>query len=298
MADRIRMHEDVRRVAAEYLGSEPGELQVSSVSGGDINRNYAVTCSCSSTACFVKMQDRSGDDFLEAEADGLAAIRQLEGAPRVPEVYATGGINGSCYLVMEYIRTGRTGEAPAAELGRKLAAMHAAGSSREYGYYRDNYIGLTPQQNTRQESWAAFFRDSRLGVQVRMAERRHLLDYTLLRKLDTLLDRLERYLPEPAHASLLHGDLWSGNWMVAASGEPLLIDPAVYYGHHEADIAMTELFGRFPQAFYSGYAEIVPLEREYQERRQLYNLYHLLNHLNMFGRSYEPSVRAVTQSYL
>lgn len=165
------------------------------------------------------------------------------------------------------------------------------GAEWKYGFVADNYIGAAIQINTPKKSWVEFFRECRLLPQLRMADR--YLDAGLRRKADRLLAHLDRYLREPEFPSLVHGDLWGGNVLCGSDGRAWLIDPAAYVGDFETDLAMTELFGRFPPAFYRAYQEENPVDGEYQERKPIYQLYHLLNHLNLFGRSYLGSVAAI-----
>ena len=165
------------------------------------------------------------------------------------------------------------------------------GAEWKYGFVADNYIGAAIQINTPKKSWVEFFRECRLLPQLRMADR--YLDAGLRRKADRLLAHLDRYLREPEFPSLVHGDLWGGNVLCGSDGRAWLIDPAAYVGDFETDLAMTELFGRFPPAFYRAYQEENPVDGGYQERKPIYQLYHLLNHLNLFGRSYLGSVAAI-----
>lgn len=164
-------------------------------------------------------------------------------------------------------------------------------SGGKYGFYCDNYIGRHSQVNTGYESWTGFFRDCRLEPQFRDAAR--YFDKEELKRITRLLDRIDEILVEPEYPSLLHGDLWGGNVIAGNDGAAWLIDPAVYVGHAEADLAMTELFGGFPPVFYDAYKEAAPLQPGYERRRDVYNLYHLLNHLNLFGRMYLPEVRHI-----
>ncbi|HEX6157170.1 MAG TPA: fructosamine kinase family protein [Burkholderiales bacterium] len=205
-----------------------------------------------------------------AEADGLEALRPYA---RVPRVLDRGIENGTAFILLEHLDLERGGDYAA--LGRMLAALHRQTGPR-FGWARDNYIGLSPQQNAWCDSWSEFWRERRLRPQAERAGVR--ID----------LDRIELHQPPP---SLLHGDLWSGNAGFTAEG-PVIYDPAVYYGDREADLAMTELFGGFPRAFYDGYNEVFPLPDGYERRKHLYNLYHLLNHLNIFGGSYLGQVNA------
>lgn len=165
-----------------------------------------------------------------------------------------------------------------------------------YGFVEDNFIGSNPQKNSPMETWIDFYRECRLTPQIRMAE--HYLDSKMRKKIAHLLDHLDSYLREPAFPSLLHGDLWSGNVLCGNDGKAWILDPAAYVGDFETDLAMTQLFGSFPYAFYSAYSEINPIDKRYEERRDLYHLYHLLNHLNLFGRMYLGSVTNILNRYV
>ena len=243
------------------------------VSGGCIHRCYRATLF--GRAVFLKVNDARLADAFAAEADGLAALRAA--GCTAPEPLSHGAAGASSFLLMEFLELKSRGDFAA--LGRMLAALHGRQGER-FGWARDNYIGSTPQQNGTHESWAEFWREQRLGPQLALARRN---GYELDPPPVGLLDS---HRPQP---SLLHGDLWSGNAGFLAGGAPVLFDPAVYYGDREADLAMTELFGGFPREFYSAYG---PLPAGYETRKHLYNLYHLLNHLNLFGGGYLGQVKA------
>lgn len=232
---------------------------------------------------FVKHNTADRLDMFEAEAAGLAEIRAT-GTIYAPEPVCTGAAANRAYLVLEYLDLHGTHDA-AATLGEQLAALHRV-PQPYFGWGRDNTIGSTPQINARSEGWIAFWRDWRLGYQLRLAaENGH--GGTLQRRGERLLADLpgffRGYTPQPA---LLHGDLWSGNYGVDTTGRPVIFDPATYYGDREADLAMTELFGGFPPRFYTAYNLHYPLDAGYGVRKDLYNLYHVLNHLNLFGGGY------------
>lgn len=253
------------------------------VGGGCINTAFCIGDGV--RHYFVKLNDAGGLDMFEAEAAGLLEMASAE-AVRVPRPVCTGSAGGQAYLVMEYLPLGGRSSAPAmAALGAGLAGLHRH-TAGQFGWSRDNTIGSTPQINTRCEDWVEFWRRYRLGYQLRLAaDKGH--GGGLQRVGERLMARLDAlfadYLPVP---SLLHGDLWSGNFGVTEGGEPVVFDPAVYYGDREADVAMTELFGRFPEAFYRAYDEAWPRDQGYPLRRDLYNAYHMLNHLNLFGGGY------------
>jgi protein-ribulosamine 3-kinase len=220
-------------------------------------------------------------DNFAAEADGLAALAAA--GARVPAPLCRGEAGEEAFLVLEHLELRGTGDHAA--LGRMLAQVHAV-RGEFFGWRRDNYIGRTHQINRRSSSWVDFWCDSRLRPQLALAKKNR-LGSGLLGKGERLLQAVPRLLSGHAPpASLLHGDLWGGNAGFLAGGAPVLFDPAVYWGDREADLAMTELFGGFPASFYSAYAEIAPLDPGYATRKNLYNLYHVLNHANLFGGGY------------
>jgi len=255
------------------------ELRIESAqaaSGGCIHDCYRVVIA--GVQYFLKLNQERFADAFAAEADGLIAIR--ESGMRGPEPLAHGVAGGHAYLLLEYLDLKSRGDFAA--LGRMLAAAHRKTGPR-FGWQRDNYIGSTPQANGWCDDWAEFWRERRLRPQLELVRSRG-FDLGKV-ALDALL---ENHKPQP---SLLHGDLWRGNAGFTGEG-PVVFDPAVYYGDREADLAMTELFGGFPREFYKAYDETFPLPDGYERRKHLYNLYHLLNHLNLFGGGYLGQVKA------
>ena len=252
-------------------------LQIESaepVSGGCIHDCYRV--GIGSTPRFLKTNSAAHADAFAAEADGLSAVRS-EGV-RAPQPLAHGVAGEQAYLLLEFLDLKSNGDFAA--LGRRLAAAHRK-PGRRFGWPRDNYIGSTPQQNGWCEDWTQFWVTRRLEPQIAMARDKGF---------DVALPSIRLLRDHKPQASLLHGDLWSGNAGFTAQG-PVVFDPAVYYGDREADLAMTELFGGFPRALYQAYNEVFPLDRGYEKRKHLYNLYHLLNHLNLFGGGYLGQVK-------
>ena len=221
--------------------------------------------------------------MFEAEAEGLHELRSAE-AIRVPEVLACGVSDGESFIEMEHLEFVRPTVATETRLGEQLAELHRH-TSEAHGWHRDNTIGLTAQKNAWSPDWVEFFREQRLGFQLELAAANG-YGNELLAPGDRLSARLPDFFAnyDPA-ASLLHGDLWAGNWG-SVSGEPVIFDPAVYYGDRESDIAMTMLFGGFGKAFYAAYQSSWPMAAGHEQRLKLYQLYHVLNHLNLFGRSY------------
>ncbi len=252
----------------------------SALSGGCINRGF-VLAGGDGRRFFVKLNDAALLGQFEAEAEGLLEL-EAAGAIRVPHPVISGVDGNEAFLVLEWLNLGG-GEHPSA-LGQQLALMHRCHQS-EFGWRRDNSIGSTAQLNCPLPDWVEFYRLRRLGPQIDLA-RGNSAPRPLLLQVERLLERVEvffaSYQPIP---SLLHGDLWSGNHGYA-DGVPVVFDPAVYYGDREADLAMTELFGGFPAAFYAAYREAWPLDPGYRVRKHLYNLYHVLNHYNLFGGGY------------
>jgi protein-ribulosamine 3-kinase len=222
--------------------------------------------------------------MFAAEAAGLNEIAGTR-TVRVPRPVCHGVSPAACWIVLEHLELAPGNDRSLRDLGRGLARLHRVTSGR-YGWHRENTVGATPQINTWTDDWIAFWRERRLGYQLRLAASRG-RSGRLTASGERLLEKLpaffKDYAPPP---SLLHGDLWSGNTGMTESGEPVIYDPAVYYGDREADLAMTELFGGFPPSFYDAYRNEYPPEPGYKTRKHLYNLYHVLNHLNLFGGSY------------
>lgn len=288
------MKQKLARILRETGDSSP-VTDVRRVSGGDISEAYRVKTS--EGTYFVKYNENVPDDFFQKEAEGLRLLKET-GALRVPDVYgySHGRSPVQGFIVLEWIE-GRTSRHTEEQLGRGLASLHRSHHDC-YGLEADNYIGRLPQPNGWFNDWVDFFREKRLGAQVQLAEERGALPPSRRDKLDRLLASLERWLPRYGQPSLLHGDLWSGNWIAGPGGEPYLIDPAVFYGEREFELAFTELFGGFSPRFYEAYNEVSPLSGSYEERKPLYQLYYLLVHLTLFGETYGPSVDRVLAYYV
>jgi fructosamine-3-kinase len=273
------------------------------VHGGDINQAAHITCNGSSY--FVKWHAKAPPRMFPAEAHGLR-LMAATGEIRVPAVIAQGDETGGCpaFLVLEWIDLGNkrgTGRDTMAQFGEQLAAMHRHHAD-QYGLDQDNFIGRLPQPNTQTDSWAAFYRDHRIGYQMEIARKLGRLPKRRENLLTRLMDRLPDLLDDDhgsndIPASLIHGDLWGGNYLVDAAGSAVLIDPAVCYGHREMDLAMSELFGGFSSQFYSAYRAAYPCPG-YEDRRALYQLYYIIVHLNHFGESYGGRVDSLAARYV
>lgn len=261
------------------------------IAGGDINEAWCVDTGDASL--FLKTGPVSGYDMYTAEAEGLAEIGAAD-AVHVPAVIAAGKTDRDAFLALEWLDIGRPTSVSDRKLGEQLAVLHRV-TAKQFGWTRDNTIGGTPQPNPRTDDWVAFFREYRLRFQLDLAARSgHCGEIQSLgRELcDALPSLFDGYEVVP---SLLHGDLWGGN-RAAIADEPVIFDPATYYGDRESDIAMTMLFGRFNATFYDAYESAWPLAAGHERRIELYKLYHLLNHLNLFGNGYAGSVLHCLQS--
>lgn len=281
---------------AEQISQKTGEpFQVEhrrSVGGGSVNQAYAV--SKGDRSYFVKLNQADRLDMFAAEALGLQQIFDTH-TICVPQPICWGTAGNSAYIVLEWLDIGYGDHQAWEEMGRNLAALHQVTSDRGFGWERDNTIGFIPQINTWTESWAEFFTTHRLGYQFQLARQRGGRFPLQERLLAAVPEILAGHHPQP---SLVHGDLWTGNAAVTVQGEPVILDPATYFGDREVDLAMSQLFGSFPPNFYSAYNEALPLESGYKTRKILYNLYHILNHFNQFGGSYEQQANQMISSLL
>ena len=263
------------------------------VGGGCINEAFVINNASGDERYFIKLNQPALLHMFVAEAAGLSEILASNSA-KAPAPVCHGSDDSYSFLVLEYVAFSSGTAASAELLGTQLAAMHRH-SAEQFGWTRDNTIGSTPQVNTRDNNWATFFGEHRLGFQLSLAKQNGapvaLVD-TGQRLLQALPRFFETYKPPP---SLLHGDLWGGNWATTTSGEPVIFDPAVYYGDREADLAMTELFGGFSDRFYQSYRHAWPWDAGYETRKVLYNLYHVLNHFNLFGASYAAQAQDMIQ---
>jgi protein-ribulosamine 3-kinase len=282
-------------IAADIAAATGWQAELSgqvSASGGCINQ--AMRVNYGNESYFVKLNTASQADMFAAEALGLQELRSSQ-TLKIPEPVCWGDDGESAYLVLEDLELG--GHGSQAALGEGLAAMHRV-TRQQFGWKTDNTIGSTLQINRYQHDWVTFWREHRLQFQLNLAARNGhggRLQSQGEKLLDALPVLFADYLPE---ASLLHGDLWSGNYAFTSSGEPTIFDPAVYYGDRETDLAMTELFGGFSRDFYAAYQSDYPLDRGYEVRKTLYNLYHILNHLNLFGTVYRSQAYRMMDSLL
>lgn len=265
------------------------------VSGGDINQAFCLTGE-SRRKWFLKTNaDPAAALMFRREAQGLALLGAA-GVIRTPRVHGHGEDGaGNAFLLLAFVESGSRTPVFWERFGRQLAALHGQ-TSAFFGFAHDNFIGRLPQSNRRCETWSEFYAQERLQPQMRLARQQGFFDKNAERQLDQLCRQLDALCPNEPPA-LTHGDLWSGNFLCDAHGEPVLIDPAAAYTHREMDLAMSRLFGGFDARFYAAYQEAWPLAPGFEERLAIYQLYYLLVHVNLFGSSYEGSVRRILQRW-
>ncbi|GAB4530931.1 MAG: fructosamine kinase family protein [Anaerolineales bacterium] len=260
-------------------------------SGGCIHQGVHVTTR-KGDCFFLKVNPSAPPEMFACEVEGLQVLGLVPNGPRVPQVF----LCGEGYLLLEDLRSSQNLRADFwASLGRVLACLHQF-TAPKFGFVRDNFIGYTPQPNPWTEDGYHFFAEYRLGFQARLAHQRGLIAAEEMRTIERIARRLPELIP-PQPASLIHGDLWRGNVIADSSGGPALIDPAAHYGWAEAELAMMALFGGFHPNCYAAYAELRPYPPGLEERIPIYNLYHLLNHTNMFGAGYLTQVRTILKRF-
>lgn len=283
----------IASVLSKHLGKSVSINYIKPVGGGCINHSVWVTTTAGDF--FVKVNDaRRYPQMFEAEAKGLQLLAAAN-TIKIPEVIACGKTSGESFIVLEYIQPGARSHKFWENFGESLANLHRITAPR-FGLDHDNYIGSLPQSNTQHVNWVSFFIHERLQKQVALATDSQLLTSMHLKQFERLYTLLPALFPKESPA-LLHGDLWSGNFITATNGEACLVDPAVYYGSREMELAFTQLFGGFHQRFYAAYQAAFPLHPGFSQRVDLYNLYPLLVHLNLFGRSYLGQIQAVVGNF-
>jgi protein-ribulosamine 3-kinase len=286
--------QQINQAISEKLGEDFSAHSQRPVGGGCINDAYVISNGAS--RFFVKLNAAGMESMFAAEAAGLQEILASKSV-YAPAPVCWGTTGSQSYIVMEALDLNGSAGSANSRLGQQLALMHKQ-SAPGFGWKMDNTIGSTPQPNANNPDWLNFFARSRLGFQLALAEKKG-CDRNLVSKGAELIETMgaffSDYQPRPA---LLHGDLWSGNYGVLASGQPVIFDPAVYFGDREADIAMTELFGGFGRGFFDAYNEAWPLDAGYPVRKTLYNLYHILNHYNMFGGGYQAQALGMVERLL
>lgn len=268
--------------------------RVTAVSGGDISKAYLLESETEKFFCKINGQGKALKMFM-AEKKGLEELLKTN-TLSAPRPFHIEPYNEGAFFLMEYIESKSPDLEEMSVFGRQLAQLHQSSNKQPFGWEEDNFIGSLFQSNKTHQDWASFYVRERLLPQIQLA-----FDKGLLNRTDTPIEEkmvavCNNLFPK-VNPSLLHGDLWSGNFLISNNGVPFFIDPAVYYGHHEVDIAMTKLFGGFGDSFYDAYREIIRPEPEEDKRMEIYQLYYLLVHLNLFGPSYASSVKRIMSTY-
>lgn len=283
----------IEEILSSSLSEEIRIFSFSPLSGGDINEAYQLKTS--KEDYFIKVNSlKCLPQMFSQEADGLQLLQEANGL-RIPNIITQDNYNDTSFLILEFISSNSKKDNFWERFAKGLSEIHK-NSNEYFGLISNNYIGSLKQYNEKKSDWLSFFIEERLLKQLVLARDHQLADSTLLSGFDRLFRVLNEIIPVEAPA-LVHGDLWSGNFMVDDMGEACLIDPAVYYGHREMDLAMTKLFGGFSSEFYEHYHHYFPLENGWESRVDLFNLYPLLVHLNLFGSSYLPQIKAILKRY-
>ncbi|MEM6297645.1 MAG: fructosamine kinase family protein [Bacteroidota bacterium] len=293
MVDPIQQTQFFERILFKSTGKELRVSQIRFISGGCINN--AIQLRTAEGDFFLKWNESKPVDFFDVEAKGLALLKS-SGAIRTPEVLGVGEVDGISFLLLEYIEDGYPRTIFWERLGEQLADLHR-NYGDAFGLPYNNFIGQLPQNNEPHKDGVTFFIEKRLRVQAGLALYNGLIKEEFLERMEHFYEKLPKLLPEE-RPSLLHGDLWSGNFLVGENFTPIILDPAVYYGAREAELAFTRLFGGFDPIFYSAYEASYPLESGFKDRFDIYNLYPLLVHTNLFGTSYLSGVLNVLNKYL
>ncbi|MYL49569.1 phosphotransferase [Halobacillus litoralis] len=282
------------RETLEKVNDTSTVRSIKSVSGGDINQSFYVETNL--RPYFIKVNEKVASHFFQVEAEGLGLIKET-GTIRVPEVFHYDCPDGDekAALVMEWIEKGSSDASHS--LGKSLAHMHQH-TSVKYGYGKPTFVGELDQPNEWCPSWTEYYSRYRLGGQLKTGVTKGTISGLREERLRKLIDEIEGFIPEKPKASLLHGDLWGGNWMTSREGDPVLIDPSTLYGDHAFELAFTELFGGFPSNFLDQYNAYFALPDDYQDTKPIYQLFYLLVHLNIFGEMYGSQVDRILKTYV
>ncbi|MCP8617379.1 fructosamine kinase family protein [Salirhabdus salicampi] len=286
------MKEELHNILQQHISPHS---RIQKVSGGMINDAYYVETD--EQPFFVKTNSNVPHSFFRQEAEGLALIRNTN-AINVPNVYFYNEPKDDEHgvLILEWVE-GDKKKHTESTLGRQLANMHKQ-HQKKHGFYEDTFIGNLTQPNELYDNWIEYYRNHRIIPQMELAEQLNRMPLNRRDKLNKLLDQLERYIPSQTAPSLLHGDLWGGNWIVGRNGEPYLIDPSVVYGDRLFELAFTELFGGYSGEFYEAYHEAYPIPNYYDDIKPIYQLFYLLVHLNIFGKTYGHGIDRILKKYV
>lgn len=289
----LSVKSDLQNILSEKFGKNISAESFNPVDGGCINETAKIKTN--QGFFFAKWNDaKRFPKMLDAESKGLRLLKDADEI-KIPEVIAQKTIGNTQYLILEFIDSARMSKNFWNDFGKSLAQLHKH-TAEKFGLDHDNYIGSLPQNNHQHSTWNEFFILERVEPQIKLARDDKRISNSIIQQFNKLFSKLETILlvEKP---SLLHGDLWNGNYLIGSKGEPCIIDPAVYYGHREMDIAMTKLFGGFSPEFYQSYHEELPLEKDWQKRIDIFNLYPLMVHVNLFGGSYAMQVETILKKF-
>lgn len=291
------MKENLSQLLESIYGNSIQIKSFKTIEGGCINETQALKLS-NGERVFLKSNSSAPKNFFRAEADGLRLLKRSKNGPSVPRPLGISPESNSQFLLLEYIESSSPEVGFASRFGQALAEMHRE-TQDQYGLDYDNFIGKTVQKNNLESDGLVFFREHRIRFQQELARKTRGLPTSIDKRLDLFCEKLETLINlKDEKPALLHGDLWSGNYFASHDQVPYIFDPAVYFGLREAELAMTEMFGRLPEEFYSAYHEVFPTQPGYTERKDLYNLYHFLNHYNLFGGSYLERADRIVRGFL
>ena len=286
---------EVEKMLSDKTGESVEVFSANNIGGGCINHASKIVTNIGEF--FLKWHASCEPDIFIREAESLSELKKAaSGILLIPEVYAAKRVDHSPgFLILEFLSSGYSGNDDE-KLGRGLATIHKY-QSDNFGFYNDNYCGATLQNNTWTKNWIEFFRDKRLGFLLSLIQNERPLPGSELKIYEKLLYKIPQLIPEDSKPVIIHGDLWSGNYMNTNDG-PALIDPASYYADREMEFAIMTMFGGFSSRFYSAYNEVNPLPSDWRERNKLYQLYHILNHYYLFGGSYQSQAVWVAKEYV
>ena len=291
------MKENLLQLLDSIYGNPVQIIGFKIIQGGCINETQAIDLS-NGERVFLKYNPSPPKNYFAAEADGLRLIGKIKYGPSVPRFLGISPEPNPKFLILEYIESSVPKDGFARRFGQSLAEMHRE-TQEQYGLNYDNFIGKTIQKNNLESDGLVFFREYRIRFQQELARNTRGLPKSIDKRLDLFCAKLDTLLDlNDEKPALIHGDLWSGNYFSSYDQVPYIFDPAVYFGLREADLAMTEMFGRLPEEFYRAYHEVFPTQPGYSERKEIYNLYHLLNHYNLFGGSYLEQADQTVRSFL
>jgi len=283
----------ISKLLSSFFNENVDVLSQSPIGGGSINT--ALKVETNKGIFFIKHNSKHlYPAMFEKEALGLKILGDAN-TVRVPEVITFDDVGEDSFLILNFIESGNMTKDFWDLFAKNLVALHK-NTNKNFGLNHDNYIGSLKQFNDWENSWSDFFREQRLEVQLKMARDSSLLERSIVSAFERFYKRIDEIFPNE-QPSLVHGDLWSGNFMVGEKGEPIIIDPAVYYGHREMDLGMSQLFGGFSNEFYNSYNKYFPLEKGWQKRMDYCNLYPLLVHVNLFGGGYMSSVKSIISRF-